>query len=72
MKAKINTQEVEVNRIRINYIKHGHKGVQLLVEYYNAIPAASTHKIYTKSTSLVPHRPSSVLVLHCRTSTQCL
>jgi len=27
MKAKINTQEVEVNRIRIDYIKPEHKGV---------------------------------------------
>jgi len=42
MKAKINTKEVEVNRIRIDYIKPGHEGVQLLIEYYNAIPAAST------------------------------
>ena len=33
MKAKINTQEVEVNRIRIDYIKPGHEGVQLLIEY---------------------------------------
>jgi len=37
MKAKINIQEVEVNRIRIDYIKPGHEGVQLLIEYYNAI-----------------------------------
>ena len=72
MKAKINTQEVEVNRIRIDYIKPGHEGVQLLIEYYNAIPAASTHKIYTKSTSLVSHRPYSTLLLHCGTSIQCL
>jgi len=49
MKAKINTQEVEVNKIRIDYIKPGHKGVQLLIEYYNAIPTACTHKIYTKT-----------------------
>jgi len=34
MKAKINTQEVEMNKI--DYIKPGHKGVQLLIEYYNA------------------------------------
>jgi len=27
MKAKINTQEVEVNRIRIDYIKPGQEGV---------------------------------------------
>jgi len=27
MKAKINTQEVQVNRIRIDYIKLGHAGV---------------------------------------------
>ena len=71
MKTKINTQEVEVNRIRIDYIKPGHEGVQLLIEYYNAIQATSTHKIYTKSTSLVPHRPYSTLLLHCGTS-QCL
>ena len=43
-----------MNRIRIDYIKPGHEGVQLLIEYYNTISAASTHKIYTKSTSLVP------------------
>jgi len=55
MKAKINTQEVEVNKIRTDYIKLGHKKVQLLIEYYKAIPAASTHKIYTKSISLMPH-----------------
>jgi len=30
MKANINTQEVKVYRIRIDYIKHGHEGVQLL------------------------------------------
>jgi len=33
MKAKINTQEVEMNRIIIDYIKPGHVGVQLLVKY---------------------------------------
>jgi len=27
MKAKINTQEVKVNRIRIDYIKLGHEGI---------------------------------------------
>ena len=27
MKAKINTQEVEVNRMRIDYIKPGYEGV---------------------------------------------
>jgi len=53
-------QEVEVNIIRIDYIKLGHKGVQLLIEHYNAIPATSTHKIYTKSTSYVPHIPYSI------------
>jgi len=72
MKAKINTKEVEVNRIKINYIKPGHEGVKLFIEYYNAIPATSTHKIYTKSTSLVPHRPYYVLILHYEASTQCL
>jgi len=30
MKAKINTQEVEVYSIKIDYIKPGHEGVQLL------------------------------------------
>ena len=64
MKAKINIQEVEVYKIRIDYIKLGHKGIQLLIEYYNVIPAAFTHKIYTKSISLVPHRPYSFLRLH--------
>jgi len=49
MKAKINIQEVEVNRIKTDYIKPRHGGVRLLIEYYNAIPAASTHKIYTKA-----------------------
>jgi len=72
MKAKINTQEVEDNRIRIDYIKPGHEGVQLLIEYYNAIPTASTHKIYTKSAFLMPHRPYYALLLHCGVSTQCL
>jgi len=61
-----------VSRIRINYIKHGHEGVQLLIEYYNAILVASTRKIYTKSTFIVPHRPYSALLLHCGTFTQCL
>jgi len=32
MKTKINTQEVGVYRIRIDYIKFGHNGVQLLIE----------------------------------------
>jgi len=64
MKAKINTQEVEVYRIRIDYIKPRHEGVQLLIEYYNAIPTTSIHKIYTKSISLEPHRPYSLLLLH--------
>jgi len=50
-----------VNKIKIDYIKPGHKGVQLLIEYYNAIAASSTHKIYTKSTSLGPHIPYSIL-----------
>jgi len=72
MKTKINIQEVEVNRIIIDYIKLGHERVQLLIEYYNAIPATFTHKIYTKSTSLVHHRPSFVLILHCGASTQCI
>jgi len=49
MKSKINTQVVEVNRIKIDYIEPGHERVQLLIEYYNAISAASTYKIYTKS-----------------------
>ena len=62
MKAKINTQKVEVNRTRIDYIKLGHEGVQLLIEYYNAIPATSIHKIYTKSVSLMLHRPQFVLL----------
>jgi len=39
MKAKINIQEVEVNKIRIDYIKPEHEGVQLLIKYYNAISA---------------------------------
>jgi len=56
MKAKINTQEVKKYRIRIDYIKPGHEGVQLLIEYYNAISAISTHKIYTKSIYFVPHK----------------
>jgi len=55
MKAKINTQEVEVYKFIIDYIKPGHEGVQLLIKYYNAIPATSTHKIYIKSTSLMAH-----------------
>jgi len=63
MKANIITQEVEVYRIRIDYIKPEHEGVQLLIKYYNATPTTSTHKIYTKSTSLVPHRPYSILLL---------
>jgi len=61
-----------VNIIRINYIKPGHEGVQVLIEYYNVIIAASTHKIYTKSISLVPHRLDSMLLLHCGASAQCL
>jgi len=36
MKAKINIQEVGIYRIRIDYIKFGHEGVQLLIEYYNS------------------------------------
>jgi len=52
MKANIKTQEVEVNKIRTDYIKPGHEGVQLLIEYYNAIPAASIHKIYTITSQL--------------------
>jgi len=44
MKAKINTQEVEVNKIRIGYIKPEHEGVQLLIKYYNAIPTTSTQR----------------------------
>jgi len=71
MKAKINTQKVEVNRIIIDYINPEHEGVQLLIEYYNAITITSTHKIYTKSISLVPHKPYSILLLHCGPSTQC-
>jgi len=31
-----------------------------------------THKIYTKSISLVPHTPYYILLLHFWTSTQCL
>jgi len=61
-----------VDRIKIDYIKRGHEGVQLLIEYYNAIPTTSTHKIYTKSTSLMPHIPYSTLLLQCGTSIQCL
>jgi len=71
MKAKINTREVEVNIIIIDYIKPGYEIVQLLIEYYNVIPTTSTHKIYTKSTSLVPHRPHSILLLQFWVSTQC-
>jgi len=71
MKAKINTQGVEVYGIRIDYIKTGHEGVQLLIEYYNAIITTSTHKIYTKSISIAPHRPYSILLLHFIASTQC-
>jgi len=63
MKAKINTQKLEMYRIRIDNIKLGHKGVQLLIEYYNAISTTSTHKIYTKSISL-SLRPYSLLLLH--------
>jgi len=55
MKVEINTQGVEVNKIRIDYIKLEHEGVQLLIKYYNAIPTTFTHKVYTKSTSLVSH-----------------
>jgi len=66
MKAKINTQDVELYRIIIDYIKPGHEGVQLLIEYYNAIPATSTHKIYTKSISLEPHTP---ILPYCYIST---
>jgi len=69
MKAKINTQEVEVYGIRINYIKLGHERVQLLIEYYNVITAASTHKIYTKSISIFPNKPYSILLLHFLAST---
>jgi len=72
MKAKINTEEVEVNGIRIDYIKPGHEGVQLLITYYNAILAAITHKIYIKSTSLMPHRPYFFPILHYGASTECL
>jgi len=72
MIEKINTQEVKVNRIRIDYIKPGHEEVQLLIEYYNAILTAYTPKIYTKSTSLVSHRPHSILLLQFWVSTQCL
>jgi len=72
MKAKINTHEIEANIIKIDYIKPRHEGVQLLIEYYNAIPTTFTHKIYTKSTSLVPHKPYSTLLLHCGTSTHWL
>jgi len=57
MKEKINTQEVKVYRITIDYIKPRHEGVQLLIKYYNAIQIVSTHKIYMKSISFVPHIP---------------
>jgi len=56
----------------MDYIKPEHEEAQLLIEYYSAIIATSTHKIYTKSTSLMPHRPYSILLLHCGASTQCL
>jgi len=71
MKAKINIQEVEVYRIRIDYIKPGHEGVQLLIEYYNAFPTTFTNKIYNKSNSHVPHRPYFILMLRFLASTQC-
>jgi len=61
-----------VNRIKIDYIKPGHQGVQLLIEYYNEIPTTSTHKIYTKSTSLVPYKSYFTILLHCGASTHCL
>jgi len=47
MKAKTNTQDVEVYRIRIDYIKPGHEWVQLLIEYYNAIPARDGNGVGT-------------------------
>jgi len=70
MKTKINTQEVRVYRIKIDYIKPVHEGVHLLIEYYHAIPTTSTHKIYAKSTSLVPHILYSILLLHFSAITQ--
>ena len=39
--------------------------------FYPKIPPASTHKIYTKSIFLVPHKPCSTLLLHCGAYTQC-
>jgi len=72
MKVKINTQEVELNRTRIDYIKPKHEGVQLLIKYYNAISTAFTHKIYTESISLVPHKLYSILLLHFWTSIEFL
>jgi len=72
MKAKINAQEVKVKIIITDYIKLGHEGVQLLIEYYNAISIASTHKIYTKTISIVPRRPYSFILIHCGALTQCL
>jgi len=72
MKEQVNTQEAEVYRIIIDYIKLRHKGVQLLIEYYNAILVASTHKIYAKRISLVPHILYSILLLYLLALTQCL
>jgi len=51
METWINIQEVEVQRIRIDYIQP-HKRVYLHIEYCNAIPTTSRHKIYYKSISL--------------------
>jgi len=54
MKAYINIQEVEVQRIRIDYIQPQHKSVQTLIKYCNAIPTVSKHKIYNENISLEP------------------
>jgi len=55
----------------IDYIKPGHEGLQLHIEYYNEILAVSTHKIYTKSISLVSQKPYFILLLHFLAFTQC-
>jgi len=60
MKTKINIQEVKVNIVKIDYIKSGHEGVQLLIEYYNVLLTTSTHKIYTKNISVEPHKGFSL------------
>jgi len=60
-----------IYRIIIDYNKPRHEGGKLLIEYYNTILVASTHKIYIKSIFLVPHKPYSIILLHFLASTQC-